>query len=212
VRRALPRLATGVVLAGVVAVAGGCGPSAGSSPSASSAVAASPAPATTPGASGAAASPADTLGPPPSLAVDAMLLGVLPAEVGKVVMTPDPENAAHLIGDPTLGIAASGLALARYTAGDDIVVVSVTQLRPGIFSDGFFDSWRQDYDTSACEPAGGWKGVETSQLVGSHLVHLASCTGGATTYQTQLEGDILVSAIAIGPGSLGKDVIAGLRP
>jgi hypothetical protein len=181
-------------------------PSAGpvqSSPAASSRAASSA------GASPAGASPIVTFAP---LAVDAGLLRVLPPTAGKVTMTADPENATQLIGDPTLGATASGLAVARYATGDDIMVVSVMQLRPGIFSDGFYETWRKEYDGSACQPAGGTTGAEQVEMIGSLVVHVGACTDGATTYHTVLDGDVLVSAIAVGAGTLGHDVMAGLQP
>lgn len=164
----------------------------------------------TPASAGTSPTPADST--PVPLAVDGTLLGVLPARVGDVEMTPDPENAAQLIGDPTLGTTASGLAVARYTQGDEIMVVSVVQLRPGIFTEGFYDGWRADYDASACAPAGGATGAETVQLIGTHPIHVGTCANGASTFHASLDGDVLVSAIAVGKGSLARGVMDGLRP
>lgn len=157
-------------------------------------------------------SPAASIEPATSLAVDDTLLDVLPATVGDVEMTPDPESAAQLIGDPTLGATASRLAVARYTSGDEIVVVSVVRLRPGVFSEGFYDGWRADYDASACQPAGGASGDERVETIGAQQVHVGTCAGGASTYHVHLDGDVLVSSVAVGPGSLGRDVVLGLRP
>ena len=205
------RLAASIGPVVVVAALAACGTSGASSPGASIASAA-PSASQAPAAPSATASADASLATPTPLAVEAALLDVLPAVAGKVAMVPDPENAAQLIGDPTLQATASGLAVARYASGDDIMVVSVTQLRPEVYSDGFYDSWRQEYDGSACEPAGGVSGAEKVDMIGGLVVHVGTCAGGATTYHTVLDGDRLVSAIAVGPGTLGHDVMAGLKP
>jgi len=212
--RAAPRLASAVALLVITAELVACGPGGSSGSSASAATPAPSAPSASPLPATPASSPAASTSDetPVPLAVDPALLGVLPATAGKVAMVPDPENAAQLIGDPTLRATASGLAVARYASGDDIMVVSVTQLRPGVYSDGFFDSWRQEYDGSACEPAGGVSGAEKVDMIGTLVVHVGACAGGASTYHAVLDGDVLVSAIAVGPGSLGHDVMAGIKP
>ncbi len=203
------RLAGPIGLVVIAAAITACGSGATSSAAASAATAA---PTTSQAPAPSASASEAGLGTPTPLAVDATLLGRLPATAGKVEMVPDPENAAQLIGDPTLGATASGLAVARYASGDDIMVVSIAQLRPGVYSDGFFDSWRQEYDSSACEPAGGVSGTEQVDMIGTLVVHVGACAGGATTYHAVLDGDVLVSAIAVGPGTLGHDVMAGLKP
>jgi hypothetical protein len=153
----------------------------------------------------------------PGLVVDAGLLDVLPPAVGAVEMEGDPITAASLVSNPDLAASASAVAIARYvgpgdSSGDDLAVVSLVRLRPGVFSDGFFDRWRSDYDSSACEAAGGVTGTETVRTIGTSEVHVGSCAGGATTYHLHRDDDVLVSIIAVGSGRLGEGVVAGLRP
>jgi hypothetical protein len=203
--RAGPGLRSLAHLSMVVALAAACGSTTGSSPAAT-------VPGSDAAASGATATPTPTPAPTAALAVDATLLDVLPESANGTQITPDPDNAALLISDPTLGRTASGVAVARYATGDDIAVVSVVRLRPGVFSEGFFDTWRADFDASACQPAGGASGVEKVETIGATQVHVGTCTGGANTYHAHLDGDVIVSAVAVGSGSLGQDVMRGLQP
>jgi len=206
-------------LAVLMLVAVGCGVTA---PMATPPGAIAPAPTPT---SVATAAPAATSSASPDasasagldLVVDSGLLEVLPPTVGTVAMEGDPTTAASLVANPDLATSASAVAIARYvgpgdSSGDDLAVVSLVRLRPGIFSEPFFDTWRSDYDGSACEVAGGVVGSETVVTIGAATVHVGACVGGATTYHLHRDDDVLVSIIAIGPGKLGEDVIAGLRP
>ena len=201
-----------IVVAGLVAACGSNPTSNPASTASASGPSSDPSSAPSAAASPAAASPTPTPGPTSALAVDDRLLRVLPESANGVQITPDPQSAALLIADPTLGRTTSGVAVARYTKGDEIAVVSVVQLRSGIFSEGFFDGWRADYDASACQPAGGATGEEKVETIGANQVHVGTCAGGASTYHAHLDGDVLVSAISVGSGSLGHDVMRGLHP
>lgn len=174
-----------------------------------------PSPAPSPVVASPVASSAST--PGHELIVDASLLDILPATVSGVTIDPDPATAKTLIGNAGLATSASGVAMARYvgagdSSADDIAIVSVVQLRPGVFSEPFFETWRHEYDGSACEPVGGIAGTEDEVAIASFLVHTGSCVEGANTYHAHLDGDLLVSIIAVGPADLGAGVIAGLRP
>lgn len=147
--------------------------------------------------------------------VDAGLLGVLPTSVAGVVMQPSPDTAAGMIDDPGLAANASAVAVgvvagAGASQNDDFAVSTVVQLRPGVFSDGFYRDWRAAYDTAACQPAGG-VADQVQQQIGAHTVEVTDCTEGARTYHTHLAGDRLVSITAVGDRSFGNLVMAGLR-
>lgn len=151
------------------------------------------------------------------LVVDAGLLDILPPTVGTVGMEGDPVTAESLASNSDLAASASAVAIARYvgpgdSSGDDLAIVSLVRLRPGVFTDAFFDRWRSDYDGSACEAAGGVSGDETVRTIGNAAVHVGACVGGATTYHLHRDDDVLVSIIAVGPSTLGDEVVAGLRP
>jgi hypothetical protein len=181
-----------------------------SDPASPSTAASSPPPST------GAASSAEAASPPLSLVVDPDLLLILPEDIDGVAIQADPDTASTLVGDPQLSAAASAVAMARYlgpgdSTGDDLAIVSVVQLRPGVYSDDFFQTWRSDYDGSACDPAGGLTG-SGKETIGTYTVDVGTCAQGATTYHLRLEGDRLVSILAVGPHDLGVGVIEGLRP
>jgi hypothetical protein len=185
--------ATVIVLATIVAGCGGAAPS-------------SAAPASQD------ADPAATDSP---LMVDAGLLRVLPVSVAGIPMQPSPDTAAGMIDDAGLADSASAVAVgivagAGSSGSDDFAVSTVVQLRSGVFSDTFYQAWRADYDTAACEPSGGVESHD-QQTIGSHTVDVTVCSEGARTYHTHLPGDRLVSVTAVGDRDFGDLVMAGLR-
>jgi hypothetical protein len=158
------------------------------------------------------ADPAATDSP---LVVDASLLQVLPASVAGIIMQPSPDTATGMIDDAGLADSASAVAVgviagAGSSETDDFAVSTVVQLRPGVFNDAFYQAWRTDYDTAACEPSGGVES-HSQQTIGSHAVEVTVCSEGARTYHTHLPGDRLVSITAVGDRNFGDLVMAGLR-
>ncbi len=169
-----------------------------------------------PGAGGAASTPAATsAGGDARLVVDAGLLRYLPASVAGVAMQPSPESAAGMVTDPSLARTASAIAVGVVVAagnsrGDDLAISTVIQLRPGVYTDQFYQGWRDAYDRAACDPAGG-VASHVQQLIGPHAVEVTVCSQGARTYHTHLAGDRLVSITAVGDRKFGDLVMAGLR-
>ncbi len=208
------------LLLSVVLAAGGCGPSAPvtGSPGAS----ASPAIVRPSAAgSGEASLPAATIpaatGPTgPGLRVDASLLRVLPTQIDDAALEPDPTTAGQIAADPTLATSAEAIAVALAiapgaSAGDDLAIVSVIRLREGVFSEAWFATWRATYDQSACEVAGGVKGVPTQVSIAGRATYVGTCAGDAQTYHVHLaDPTLIVSITAAGPRHFGELVIAGL--
>jgi hypothetical protein len=160
--------------------------------------------------------PSSPPGPSGDVAVDLALLEHLPASVDGVTVEPDPATSAQVASDPSLSDSASGLAVALAIAAgssvaDDLAIVSVVRLRPGIFDEGFFRSWRDSYDEAACDAAGGVSGRAEAQI-GGRTTFIGTCAGGAHTYHVRLESDdaIIVSVTAVGERRLGEQVVAGL--
>ncbi len=89
--------------------------------------------------------------------------------------------------------------------------MNVVRLRPGVFGDAWFRSWRDTYDTGACEIAGGVApGAAVSDISGRET-HIGSCQGGVHTYHVHLASpDRIVSITAAGEGRFGERVVAGL--
>ena len=114
------------------------------------------------------------------------------------------------LADSASAVAVGVVAGAGSSEADDFAVSTVVQLRPGVFSEGFYRDWRASYDAAACEPAGG-VASQLEQQIGTHTVEVTDCAEGARTYHTHLPGDRLVSITAVGERNFGDLVMAGLR-
>ena len=186
-----------VLVLAVVLAAGGCG--------------AAPTPVSTP-----VPTPVSTPVPTPGLLVDARLLDVLPTEIDGVALEPDPTTAAEIATDPTLADFAEAIAVALAispgtSSGDDLAIVSVIRLHPGVFGDAWFRAWRATYDAAACEVAGGVQGQPSEVEIGGRTAYVGTCTGDAHTYHVHLaDPTLIVSVTAAGTRSFGELVVAGL--
>lgn len=201
-----------VLVLAVVLAAGGCGAAQATlgSPSAVPPSTTASTPAST------ASSIAGSSSSPPGLLVDARLLDVLPTEIDGVALEPDPTTAAEIATDPTLAGFAEAIAVALAispgtSSGDDLAIVSVIRLRPGVFGDAWFRSWRATYDTAACEVAGGVQGQPAEVEIGGRTAYVGTCTGDAHTYHVHLaDPTLIVSVTAAGTRGFGELVVAGL--
>ena len=148
--------------------------------------------------------------------MDARLLDVLPAEIDGVALEPDPTTAAEIASDPTLAGSAEAIAVALAispgaSSGDDLAIVSVIRLRPGVFSDAWFETWRTTYDAGACEVAGGVRGQPSLVEIGGRTAYVGTCAGDAHTYHVHLaDPTLIVSITAAGARGFGELVVAGL--
>jgi hypothetical protein len=148
--------------------------------------------------------------------VDETLIDLLPVEVDGIRLVDDPATAGSIASDPDLAANVSAIAVAFAIAPgesvtDDLAVVSVVKLRPGVFDEAFFRSWRDSYDAAACEAAGGTSGNAEADIAGRHTF-IGSCAAGAHTYHVYLEGpSVIVSITSVGERRLGEQVVAGLR-
>jgi len=145
--------------------------------------------------------------------VDPTLLDVLPREIDGQPLRPDDESAAAIENLPT---DVEALAIGLYirpgsSTADDFAIVNVARLRPGVFAEGWFRSWRDTYDRGACEVAGGVAPGSTEAEIGGHATHIESCQGGVHLYHVHLaDPDRVVSITAAGEGRFGEHVVAGL--
>jgi hypothetical protein len=214
----------GIMVLPLVLATGGCGPNQatlGSPSAAPPSTSPSATPSATPSAR--ASTPAPTAsGVAPSspavssLVVDAQLLDVLPAEIDGVALEPDPTTAAEIAADPSLaGFAESiavALAIRAGPTGDDLAIVSVIRLRPGVFGEPWFRSWRATYDEAACEVAGGVTGQASEVEIGGRTAYVGTCAGDAHTYHVHLaDPTLIVSITAAGTRGFGQLVLAGIR-
>jgi hypothetical protein len=198
-------LAVGVVTALALAACGSTAPT----PTPTLAPSPSPGPSATD-------SPVPTAVASGGIVVDQTLLDHLPVEVGGIALVSDPDTAGNIATDPDLATNASAIAVAfaigpGASGDDDVAVVSVVQLRPGVFDDGFFRDWRDSYDAAACDAAGGVAGNAQAEIDG-RTVHIATCAAGAHTYHAFLEdASVIVSVTSVGELRLGEQIVAGLR-
>lgn len=216
----------GLVL-GVLVTA--CGPNVGPSPSpgptdappASPTIAASPpasvgpvgsavnSPVGSPVGSGAASA-----GASPAVPIDPSLLAILPATVGGQPISEVQDVEVNLATDPSLVANAAGLAVALGIdlGAGEFAYVAVIRLKPLVFSNAFFLSWRQSYDEGACSQSNGLKSTSATTIAG-RPVFVGTCNGGAVTYHVHLAApDRLVSITSVGTSQYGALVLAGLKP
>ena len=129
---------------------------------------------------------------------------------------PDPTTASQIASDASLAGFAEAIAVALAvsagsSAGDDLAIVSVLRLRPGVFSDPWFRAYRVSYDAAACQVPGGVQGQPTEMMIGSRTAFVGTCAGDAHTYHVHLANPtLIVSITAGGPRSFGELVVAGL--
>lgn len=148
------------------------------------------------------------------LAIDPSLLAVLPARVKDLPLVEDPDSEARDLADPALGREASALATALVVdpGSGDFAYASVIALRPGIFSDAYFQSWRDTFDAGACAQAGGVGQSSAEATLAGHRTFIGHCAGGILTYHVYLaERGLIVSISAVGTARFGQLVVEGLR-
>ena len=197
-----------MILAGVFVA--GCGPPIPT--------VASPSP--PPAAGSVPASPSSLASPAPSaagaVALDPALLDLLPDEVAGQALQRDEATATELAGNGGLAADIEAIAVGLYihpgsSTADDLAIVNVVRLRPGVFGDAWFRSWRSTYDEGACEVAGGVAPGAAVTEIGRHETHIGSCQGGVHTYHVHLANpERIVSITAAGEGRFGERVVAGL--
>jgi hypothetical protein len=144
--------------------------------------------------------------------VDQTLLDLLPATVNGVALDPEPDPEGA--NDPALVGSVDRLAQAILVdpASSDFVVTSVIALRPGIFDEPYFRSWRDSFDEGACSQSDGLSGHAQAVIAG-RTVFIGRCAGGVTTYHVWLSSHkAIVSISELLDTRLGEQIMAGLRP
>ena len=150
----------------------------------------------------------------PVIPIDPLLLVILPDSVGGQPISEMPDIEANLMTDPDLQTNAASLAVALgiNSGTGDFAYVAVIQLKPLVFSNAWFSSWRESYDQGACSQSNGLKST-SSTTIGGRQVFVGTCAGGAMTYHVHLVGpDRVVSITSVGTAGFGALVVAGLKP
>lgn len=177
-----------------------------------SAVAVVPSPSAPAGPAGGSAAASGSSGP--TVPIDPLLLAVLPSTVAGQTISEIPEIEANLVIDPDLvaNAAALAVALGINSATGDFAYIAVIELKPLVFSNSWYLSWRQSYDQGACSQSNGLTST-TSAMLGGWQVFEGICQGGALTYHVHLTGpDRIVSITSVGSAGYGAIVAAGLKP
>ena len=153
---------------------------------------------------------------PGAVAIDGTLLDPLPAAVGGIERRADPETAADIAASADLATSVEAIAVALYigpgaSGAEDLAIVSLARLLPGVFSEGWFRSWRETYDAAACEPAGGVTTGSAEATLGGRTTFIGTCRNGVHTYHVRLvDPDRVVAITAVGGGRLGERIVEGL--
>jgi hypothetical protein len=145
--------------------------------------------------------------------IDPSLLGHLPLEVDGVEVMRRPESDLAAAADPV--VAEFGEAVVTGLAIDpgsgDFAYATLVRLRPEVFNDDLYRSWRDSFDEGACSQAGGVVRSAITEISGRE-VHIDSCEGGVRTYHVWLENSrVLVSISSLGDRRLGELLVEALR-
>ncbi len=177
----------------------------------------SPAATWTPDASSVASASLPVGSGPTSILVDRSLLEVLPASIKNLPLVENADGESHDLTDPALAGEASALAAALVidTTTGDFAYISVVRLRLDVYSDAYFESWRETFDEGACSQAGGVAQSSAEADIAGHHTFIGHCVGGILTYHVHVTqpglGDIILSISALGEQRFGQLVVEGLR-
>ena len=158
-------------------------------------------------------SPASTA-PSGPVAIDpSLLLDHLPAQVDGLDVMRRPETDLAAAADPVVAEFGEGVvtALAIDPVSGDFAYATLVRLRPGVFTEDLYRSWRDSFDEGACSQAGGVVRTAVTEIAGRE-VHIDSCEGGLRTYHVWLGNiRVLVSVSAIGERRLGERLVEELQ-
>jgi hypothetical protein len=148
----------------------------------------------------------------PGAALDPSLLAILPADIGGVAVSDEPDSYAQAAADPDFVRNVAAAAFPILVDGSDLASGVIARLRPGVYSDAFFRDWRDSYNRGACGQAGGVAGNAEAEL-GGRTVYISSCSGGLVVYHAYLpQRNVVVSLFSIGERRFGQQLMSDLRP
>ena len=149
-----------------------------------------------------------------STAIDPTLLASLPTTIDGVALIEDPDTEQLDASNPANGPDLAGLAVAIAVDNetDDLAVASVVRIRPGVFSDAYFDDWRATFDAGACSQAGGVSATGKA-VIGGRDAFTATCSkSGLVTYHVHLsDRDLIVSVWSYGQRQFGRLTVEGIK-
>ena len=146
-----------------------------------------------------------------AVALDNSLLAILPASIAGTQVTSEASSFADAMKDPSFIANVDRAAFAVAVNGNDLASGVIAHLRAGVFSDAFWQDWRDTYDEGACAQAGGVLAHATMTL-GSRDIFVTTCAGGLRVYHAWLPGPgVIVSLFSVGNGRFGDLLMEGLR-
>ncbi len=151
----------------------------------------------------------------PGVAVlmDPALLLLLPPAIGPAQVELEPESFTEAVTDPAFVASVDAAAFAIVVQAEDLASGVLAHLRPGVFSEAFYRSWRDSYDEGACGQAGGVAGHAEVGLEDDRTMYVTTCTGGLRVYHAYVaEREVIVSLFSVGEGRFGEQLMSGLRP
>ena len=207
------------ILAAALVVAAGCG-------SADTSVASAP---PTPAPVGSTGPSSSALGSPEATAaispglpssvpgidvvMDPALLQILPPAIGAAKVEIEPESFAEAVRDPSFVASVDAAAFAIVVEAEDLASGVVAHLRPDVFSEAFYRSWRDSYDEGACAQAGGVARHAEVGLEDDQTMYVTTCAGGLRVYHAYVaEREVIVSLFSTGERRFGEQLMTGLRP
>ena len=97
------------------------------------------------------------------------------------------------------------------SSGDDLAIVSVIRLRPGVFSDAWFATGGPPTTRAPATSRAASTGAPSQASIAGRTVFVGTCAGDAQTYHVHLaDPALIVSITAAGAGQFGELVVAGL--
>jgi hypothetical protein len=147
-----------------------------------------------------------------SIPIDHALLDHLPPEINGIVRSTSDEGVIAGANDPDVARVARSIAGGLYVdpLTGDFAYAALLRLRDGAMTEEWFAGWRDEYDASACEQAGGVTRAGERTIEGRQ-VHTGECAGGARTWHLLLgNSGILLSVTDVGDAGLGERLIEDL--
>lgn len=145
--------------------------------------------------------------------MDPALLQILPAAIGAAKVGIEPESFGEAVRDPSFVANVDAAAFAIVVEGEDLASGVVAHLRPDVFSEAFYRSWRDSYDEGACAQAGGVARHAEIGLEDDRTMYVTTCAGDLRVYHAYLaEREVVVSLFSLGERRFGEQLMTGLRP
>jgi hypothetical protein len=142
---------------------------------------------------------------------DPSLLALLPASVGGVPVTEEPQSFPQAVTDPAFVANVDRAVFAIAVNGSDLASGVIAHLRSGIYTDAMFADWRATYDNGACQQSGNVLAHAQADANG-RTTYVTTCAGGLRVYHTYVASrGVIISLLSTGPADFGGQLMAGVK-